>query len=183
MPTATPEITAIQLNVRLTENARKYLEDNGRDDWPGTLSKWVEYWLDNQARGGITVAADKADYLRTLAKTAVLDSDTLVKLVERGSQRKDGQFSVTVELDPSNEEPLKEIAKQQGRESVQEMLQEFFNDVISEVWGFNLKPEKTAAFTATQMAEIEKIVGRDPGKCFGKDIYEALVRLNRKKAA
>lgn len=180
MPTAA-EVLAVQLQVRLTENARKYLEENGREDQIETLSKWVEYWLDNQARGGFVVTAEHAEYLRTLAKKAVLDSDGVVKLAERAAQRKDGQFSVSIELDPSYIEPLADIAKQQGRASVQEMLQEFVNDVIGEAWGYNLPAERLARFTAAQWAEIEKIVGREA--VFGKDIYEALVRLNRKKAA
>lgn len=184
MPTTSaPAATTLTAEIKITLDpvTQKYVDENAGGELTAKLSAWVTYWLQATAAGGFMLNPDEVKYIESISKVAVPSSKMLIAICEAATSRTAGQFSPKIEIDPSWIEPLKEIAAQQGRENVTSMIQDFVNDTIQEVYGYNLKPEATATFTRAQKKEIDEIVGKK--NCFGADIYNWIKSIGKKKAA
>ena len=171
----------VTVQIPMTTEIRKYLEDNAFGDLPVTLSKWLTFWLENTAGGGLMLEAVDVELLSKLAGKPFMNSKQVIQMVQVALRREEGQCSFTVQIDPGWFEPLKEIAVSQGRASVEEMLTEFVNDVIEEVWGYNLHPDRVARFTLAQWKEVQEITGR--ASVTGTDILKSLQELKELRSA
>lgn len=109
---------AVQLQVPVTLNpeAYQFLEKASKDgDLAGTLGGWCSYWTEQQARGGILLEPADHDYLSGLNDgKRFRDSRSLVRAVEKGLKRDNGQHSFQVNIDPAHYPALKENAEAAG---------------------------------------------------------------------
>lgn len=171
----------MNLTLPLSEHALKFLHENSSGEPADQLARWVAYWLDLQARGGLMLDPAAMEHLTKLNGKKFANVKEIVQLVEKALKREDGQMTFQIAIDPAWHAPLKEIAEQQGT-PIEEMMQRFVNEVVSEAWGFGFSPERVARFTQQQWDEIRAIVGKD-GEVFGADILDCLKRAKGRKAA
>lgn len=116
MAAAKANPTQLQVSVVLNPQAMEFLKANTRNgDLSATLASWSSYWVEQQARGGLMLTPEDHTYLAELNDGKKFrDSRSLVRAVEKGLKREDGQFSFTVPIDPAHYPALKENAEAGG---------------------------------------------------------------------
>ncbi len=157
---AAPKKNPVQLQVAITiqPQAYEFLEKNAKNgDVSATLASWAGYWLENQARGGILMEPSDHDYLAEMnGGKRFKDSRSLVRAIEKGMNRNEGQHTFTINVDPAHFPALKENADAGGL-TVEESLDGIVQMIFSNGWVYDFSPKNGRAipFTA-EMVESTK---------------------------
>ncbi len=155
--------TTLQIAVTLSQGAVNFLKQNSKDgDYAATLAGWAAYWCDNQARGGILLEPVDHDYLSELNEgKRFRDSRALVRAVEKGLKRDEGQFSFRIGLDPVWVAPLQEIADTGGL-TMEETVSGIINQCVTNGWLWDLSPTngRNIPFTEVMLKETAELCGK-----------------------
>lgn len=167
------QATQIQVTVSLNPAALEYAKKNSKEnDLSATLGSWMTFWIDQQSRGGIMVSPEDHDYLAELANgKRFTSSRQLASAVAKGLKRDDGQFASVAKVDPALIVPLQDQAAQMGW-TVEELITDALNQVLTNSWVASLEPDFTLRFTAAAMARLKAIVGKE--FFFGEELVAAL---------
>lgn len=139
-----------------------FLQKNAKEgDLSGTLSSWVSFWLDNQARGGLMLGPDEHDHLAKLnGDKRFRDSRALVRAVEKGLNRDEGQFNFSINIDPAHIQPLEQFAVESGM-TVQELVQNSTAMVFAQGWLYDCTPVdgRMIPFTRKMIEDLAALSG------------------------
>lgn len=177
--TAVASPVTLQIAVNVSPASYEFLEKNSKDgDVNSTLSGWMSFWLDNQTRGGLMLAPEDHDHLAKLRDgTRFSSSRQLVRAIEEGLRRDEGQFAFTITVDPTYIQPLQEFAVQSGM-TTEELVQNAFSMVTASNWLYDLTPAdgRMIPFTAHMLQEIATARGKKVGNVDSTDVYALIGR-------
>lgn len=133
--------TVISVQVQLTPKAFEFLSENAKNgDISGLVTQWCTYYLDRQARGGLLLEPEDHDYLAGLNDgKRFRDSRSLVRGVEKGMNREEGQHTFKINVDPAHFPALKENADMQSL-TVEEALDGIVQMIFASGWIYNFDP-------------------------------------------
>jgi len=155
--------TTMQIAVTLTQGALNFLKANAKDgDYAGTLAGWAGFWLDEQSRGGLMLDPQSHDHLSSLNDgKRFRDSRALVRAVERGLQREEGQHTFKINIDPAEFPVLREQAEQQGL-TVEESISGMVQYIVSTGMLFDYSPRngRNIPFTAEMIDAVKGLCGK-----------------------
>ena len=147
--------TQLNVTVTLDPTAFAYLENNAPEGKVNeTLATWTQHFMSQQARGGILLDPTDHDYIASLADgKRFKDSRSLVRAIEKGMKRSDGNFSFTINVDPAHVQPLQEQAALSAM-SVEELINGAVNMLMTNGWLWDFSPAggRHIPFTADMLA-------------------------------
>lgn len=154
----------VNLTVQLPVSAYNFLEKNAKNgDIQETLARWVQYFIVAQSGGGFILEPQDVDYLNNLSDgKKVRNSRDIVKLVEQGMKREDGQYDFVVSIDPAFIQPLTEYAEQSGL-TLQALIQNGCAMIWSCGWLYDLSPKdgRNIPFTESMLRDAALVAGKD----------------------
>lgn len=165
--------------ITITQATFRFIEDNANGDVPGTLTKWLSYFLDRQARGGLMLEPEDTARLAAVRDGKVLKSSReVVSLVEKGLKREDGQYTQTINIDPALITPLEDQAKLMGDGwTVQTLMEAVINMALVNSWAYNFTPDHTINLTDYEYQRISRVLGKSV--FFGSDLSDALCGVEK----
>jgi hypothetical protein len=167
--------------IQVSQETYNFLEKNAKGNLSEALVKWGGYFFDRQARGGMMLEPEDAQYLAGLRDGKPFRSSReIVKAVESGLNREEGQYTQTIPVDPALFEPLKEQAQVMGC-SVQDILTNLINQAMTNGWAYNFSPERQLNFTERDYDVMAKFMGKP--FFFGADLVKKIVDQTAEKVA
>jgi hypothetical protein len=179
-----PRDVLVSITVPLNAQEYEYLKRSATDRPPADkLASFTKWFFSRQVRGGLMIEPEDVDYLAGLNKNQRFQgSKDVVKAVEIALKREQGQYSLTVGIDPTVIGQLKETAEWMGTDTEQ-LLNAVVNQVLSNGWCYEFTPAMGRLIPMDE-AHVE-IAKRVTGKFDfnGADIAAALERLAVLEAA
>lgn len=179
----------LQLVVTLNSQAYEFLEKNSRDsDLSGTLAGWCAFWAEQQARGGLMLSPEDHDFLaEENGGKRFKDSRALVAAIERGMNRSQGQYALTVKIDPAHYPALKENAEAGGL-SVEESLDGIVQMIFASGWIYDFTPDqgRNVPFTYQMLQQCAALCdkrGVDSSDIAGLIAEDRLLPIDRETQA
>lgn len=167
--------------ISVSRETYEFIEKNANGNMPEALMKWLAYYLDRQARGGIMLEPEDVQYLTGLRDGKPFRSSReVVRAVESGLNREEGQFTFKGNVDPALHAPLKDQAEAMGC-TTRDILENVVNQSLTNSWAYSLVPERQLNFTERDFEIISKFIGK--GSFFGADLARAIVNMTAEKAA
>lgn len=180
--TTTQDIT-VNLTVPIKEDAfafwQKAAEERGKTV-DQMLASAIRYWTDHQARGGIFLEAEDAQYLTRINGSPFPSGKAIVRMIEQNLGREEGQYTQKVQIDPALIIPLEERAGQMGWTAT-ELLTDVINLCLVNGWAYDLEPEFTIRLTQEQYRDLGQALGK--AQFFGADVVEKLRKSAKKEVA
>ena len=177
--------TQLSVTVTLDPTAFAYLENNAPEGKVNeTLATWTQHFMSQQARGGILLDPTDHDYIASLADgKRFRDSRSLVRAIEKGMKRSDGNFSFTINVDPAHVQPLQEQAALSAM-SVEELINGAVNMLMTNGWLWDFSPAggRHIPFTAEMLAAVEEVCskkGADSADIAGLIAEDRLMPISR----
>lgn len=156
--------TSIPVSVAASDKALNYLkQSSGNGDVGATLSRFCTYWLENQAGGGLLLEPADHDYLADLHpdKKRFRDSRSLVRAVEKGMKREEGQFTFQIAVDPAHIPALKDTAENGGltvEEAITGIVQHIFASGM--IYDFTPDQGRSIPFTYQMLVAVKEALDK-----------------------
>lgn len=175
MPTA--EKLNIPINIRLDQDFYDKLQERtgvSADGLNSMLSNAANQLVDTYYSGGIVLRVDDVRRIEKVLGKPVSSAEEVVRAVQKGAGREDGQYTVKFQLDPAYEQPLKDHAEMLGWPVV-DVVKEVVETVLTNGWCHSFQPTGGHLdLTDEQAAKIRRLTGK---QSFGADdVIEAMSR-------
>ncbi len=147
------------VSITLSEADYQAIKNTKQD-----FAEVAQYLMEEFARGGAMVPAEKVVYLSDITNIPIYGSDDIVEIVENTAKRNspDGALRVVTDIDPAFAPAIEELAYAQGR-TVAEILYEAVQVVITNNWMYGLSTDGGAIhLAATQRERMESLIGKAP---------------------
>lgn len=147
------------VSITLSEGDYQAIKNSKQD-----FGEVAQYLMEEFARGGAMVPAEKVVYLSDLTNIPIYGSDDIVEIVENTAKRNspDGVLRVVTDVDSAYAPGLEELAYAQGR-TVSDILHEVVNIVLTNSWLYSLSTDGgTIPLAAVQRERLESIIGKAP---------------------
>lgn len=147
------------VSITLSEADYQAIKNTKQD-----FAEVAQYLVEQFARGGAMVPAEKVVYLSDMTNIPIYGADDIVDIVENTARRNspDGNLRVVTDVDPAYAPALEELAYAQGR-TVSEIIHEAVNVLLTNSWLYCLSTDGgTIPLAAVQRERLESIIGKAP---------------------
>ena len=177
-----PKLIDTQITLRLNEDLYETLRSQEKVRVEGMawyLSKFVNEIITQHFGGALLLTPDHVQRIEQVSNQQVSSADDVVRIVQRGNNRDDGQFTIRAQIDPAFETPLRDQAAMMGW-TVEDLLHEVVNTVLVNSWMYSFVPQGgNIALTTEQAETIRSLTGK---KSFSADDIIAALSAQRKAA-
>lgn len=158
---ARPKKVILNLSLELNERDYESLKSSAGENPDAQITAWCRWLLTEHAQGGMLVPNKVISEIESSTDVKLTEPRQLVDLVQKAEKRDDGQFSVTVNLDPAYINHLTEQA-QMSSMTPEQFLNELVGHVLDAGWIYEWSPEGgRIALTSEDRTAIEELVGKN----------------------
>jgi hypothetical protein len=148
----------IPLQLTLPDAVFKSLQKlaGGKEDPTAEIKGWASWCLKSLAFGGMMLTGEQIQTIEKTTGEAVKNQDDILRKLQAGVAREDGQHTVKVSLDPALYPHLEETAQVQGR-TPDELLTEIVNYAVTQGWMYEWSPSGgTVMFSDAGMQRLKQ---------------------------
>jgi hypothetical protein len=153
-----PKVTAILVNVNQAAVNNIVPEGTAPAEAAQRVGEYASWAMDELSQGGLLLSADSIARMEESVGQLQTPED-VVKAVETGQRRREGQVVVEWVVDPTYLPNLEEIAQSSGR-SVQQLMQDVMDTAMAKGWLYEWNPEPVPLmFSEEDLLEVGEIIG------------------------